>query len=454
MKEIWNIHTTEKAPPSTVLTVSELTHTLKNLIESKFSTLTVQGEITNFKPNSSGHYYFDLKDATAKISAVMFKNAATTLTRLPKEGDQVVIKGALSLYPPHGKYQLVVQNLQFAGQGELLLKLEELKKKLQLAGWFAKERKKALPKFPKRIGVVTSPTGAVIRDIIHILSRRYKGFHLILNPVKVQGEGAAREIAKAIEEFNQHNLVDVLIVCRGGGSLEDLWAFNEEIVAEAIFKSRIPVISAVGHETDFTIGDFVADVRAPTPSAAAEIVISEKRALLDFLQKMERNCGHALSHLLKQHREKLLRFSSHPLFSIPYALTGPHLQRLDEAKKRLDHQVRVMLSEKRLKLVAKKKELSASNPLAKLLHFKEKLRQFGLRLDALFSSQQQLRRAKLKQVVQTLISLDPKNVLKRGYSILFAIKEGSVIVSASELCRGKEILAKLADGQVRMKVDE
>lgn len=453
MKENWNIHNTETPPRSTVLTVSALTFALKNLIESKFTHITVQGEITNFKPNSSGHIYFDLKDANAKISAVMFRSHAKEMEKLPKEGDQVIATGTLSLYPPHGKYQIVVQSLQFAGLGQLLLKLEELKKKLQNLGWFDKERKKPLPKFPKRIGVITSPTGAVIRDILNVLSRRYKGFQLLLNPVKVQGEGAAQEIAKAIIEFNRYNLADVLIVCRGGGSLEDLWAFNEEIVAEAIFKSTIPIISAVGHETDFTIADFVADCRAPTPSAAAEIVISEKSAHLQFLEKSKRSLQHTLGHLLKQHREKLKRYSMHPLFATRYALTGPYMQRLDELKRGIAKANLAILTERKWQLAGKKKELKALNPLSKLIFFKEKLKGLEKRLDASITTQNMLKKEKLKQIVQTLISLDPKQVLKRGYSILFARKEGSVIVSAQELTPGLEIRAQLADGEKNLIVE-
>lgn len=453
MKENCNIHSTETPSRSTVLTVSALTFALKNLIESKFTHIIVQGEITNFKPNSSGHIYFDLKDAGAKISAVMFKSHAKEMTRLPKEGDQVIATGTLSLYPPHGKYQIIVHRLEFAGLGQLLLKLEELKKKLLSLGWFDKERKKPLPKFPKRIGVVTSPTGSVIRDILNVLSRRYKGFHLILNPVKVQGEGSAEEIAKAIDEFNCHKLADVLIVCRGGGSLEDLWAFNEELVAEAIYKSKIPIISAIGHETDFTIADFVADCRAPTPSAAAELVISEKSAHLLFLEKSRRQLQHTLAHLVKQQREKLKRFSSHPLFATPYTLIGPHIQRLDEIKKGIERSSKVILAEKKLRVEGKKKELQALNPLAQLKFFKEKLESLEKRLDTTVTTQNILKKEKLKQIVQTLISLDPKQVLKRGYSILFARKEGSVIVSAQELSPGLEIRAQLADGEKNLIVE-
>ncbi len=219
-----------------VLSVSELTSTIKRILEPNFSSICVRGEISNFKLQSSGHLYFTLKDDGSQISAALFRGNAARLSRMPKEGDQVIASGQISLYAPRGQYQIVVRDIQFLGVGELLLKLHELKNTLEKRGWFSTEYKKALPKFPRRIGVVTSPTGAVIQDILHVLKRRFSGFQVILNPVKVQGEGAAEEIAQAIQDINHHDLADLLIIGRGGGSIEDLWAFNEEIVAKAIFE--------------------------------------------------------------------------------------------------------------------------------------------------------------------------------------------------------------------------
>ncbi|MBA3604330.1 MAG: exodeoxyribonuclease VII large subunit, partial [Parachlamydiaceae bacterium] len=263
-----------QSPP--VLTVTQITHAIKQSLESSFRHVWLQGEISNFKAQGSGHLYFSLKDQGAQIGAVMFRSEAAAIKIPPKDGAQVIIRGEINVYPQSGKYQIVVRELRYVGLGELLVKLEELKAKLYAKGWFNPQLKKPLPKFPKTIGVVTSPTGAVIQDILNVLQRRYPGFHLILNPVRVQGEGAAAEIALAINQFNRYALADVLIVGRGGGSIEDLWAFNEEIVAEAIFNSKIPIISAVGHETDVCLTDFVADARAPTPSAAATMVIADK----------------------------------------------------------------------------------------------------------------------------------------------------------------------------------
>ncbi|MCC5831993.1 MAG: exodeoxyribonuclease VII large subunit [Chlamydiales bacterium] len=440
--------------PSTVITVTQLTAAIKNQLESRFINLTVQGEMSNCKLHSSGHLYFDLKDAGAKIPAVLFRAKESKLSRLPKEGDHVVVTGALSVYPPHGKYQIIAKSIEYQGVGELLMRLEALKKKLGERGWLDADKKKPLPKFPRRIGVVTSPTGAVIRDIIHILSRRYAGFQLILNPVRVQGSEAAYEIAEAIEQMNRHHLCDVMIVGRGGGSLEDLWPFNEEVVARAIFESGIPIVSAVGHETDVTIADFVADVRAPTPSAAAEIVSAEKQHHLQFLEKMRSHLTSALLHRIKHCRATLDGYLRHPLFSSSYALLGGPLQRLDEIKTRLDSLMKQELLRKRYLLEGRKKESRALNPSNQLLLCQNRLSGQIKQLDQSIQNKLAANKQRLKEVIQQLTALDPKNVLKRGYSILFALNEGSVIVSARELRPGKRLEALFSDGKATLRVDD
>jgi exodeoxyribonuclease VII large subunit len=439
--------------PSTYITVSELTFAIKNQLEPRFNALLVQGEISNAKLHSSGHFYFDLKDAAAKISAVMFRPQYQQLNRPPKEGDQVIVRGGLSLYPPHGKYQMLVRSLEFKGIGELLLKLEALKKKLQNLGWFEKERKRGLPKFPRTIGVVTSPTGAVIRDIIQVLSRRFSGFHLILNPVRVQGAEASFEIAQAIKEFNRYQLADLLIVGRGGGSLEDLWAFNEEIVAKAIFESKIPIVSAVGHETDVTIADFVADLRAPTPSAAAEMVTAEKKHHLEFLEKAKKNLTFTLSHQVKRVRTQLRSYQRLPLFSTPYTLFAEPMQKFDEIKSKLDARMRDSLLKKRYSLTARQKEAAALKPTAQLLFFRTEVKQLKKRVEATLLQSLKIKKIKLQEVIQKLQGVDPKNVLKRGYAILFAEKEGSVIVSAQALTPGQNVRALLSDGKAKLTVN-
>jgi exodeoxyribonuclease VII large subunit len=394
---------------STILTVSELTQEVKKKLEPPFRNIRVKGEITNIRYQASGHIYFSLKDQYAQVSAVLFRGTRESISTLPKAGDQIIITGDLTLYAPRGTYQIIVRAVEYSGVGELLLKLHELKEKLQKRGWFDAKHKKPLPLYPKTIGVVTSPTGSVIRDIIHVLNRRFKGFHLILNPVRVQGEGAAVEIAKAINEFNAHHLADLLIVGRGGGSLEALWPFNEEVVAEAIFRSSIPIISAVGHETDVSIADYVADLRAPTPSAAAELSTKELSSQILFLQEVKKRTFRALSQKIREHRYQLEAIRRTSLFASPLALLKDHVQRLDEISSALANAMKQTM-------------LSRKNALA------------------LLSSH--------------LTATNPKNVLRKGYCIPFAEKEGSVILSSRELKAQEKLSLLFHDGKVITKVEE
>lgn len=483
-----------------ILTVSELTEAIKAQLESKFPYVHLQGEISNFKAQSSGHYYFSLKDSLAQISVVMFKGAASLLKSMPKNGDHVVVKGELNIYPPKGNYQLVVRELSQVGLGELLQTLEQLKIKLHQRGWFRSVHKKALPKFPKIIGVVTSPTGAVIQDIINILTRRLGGFHLILNPVKVQGEGAAEEIAQAIEQFNTYPIADVLIVGRGGGSLEDLWPFNDERVATAIFNSRIPIISAVGHETDHCIADYVADVRAPTPSAAAEIVIADKKQHLDHLQVLQKRIRQALMHHIQQNQHKLKGMLRHPVFANPMLLLEKWMQQLDDRSIDIDQQIFRMLSTKKQKLEGRLHQARALNPTNQMMHLKNRLMIYESSFNHRILQELQLQRQKLRQYEEKLLqvweknqkkwhhlfepnkiksdldqlvgnqiksyrqkliyqqeliqSIDPKNLLKKGYGILFAEKSNSVINSVYKLEQGQSARLLLSDGEALITINE
>lgn len=415
-----------------ILSVSQLTLKIKKFLECKFPFVFVQGEISNFKEQASGHLYFTLKDTDSQISAVLFKGNTRGLSRLPKNGDQVVVKGEINLYAPRGNYQVLVRELQYVGIGELLLKWHELKLKLEHLGWFAAAQKKPLPSHPKVIGVVTSPTGAVIQDILNILKRRVAGFHLILNPVRVQGEGAAAEIAKAVEQFNQHGLADVLIVGRGGGSLEDLAPFNEECVAAAIYNSKIPVISAVGHETDFCIADYVADLRAPTPSAAAELVMQEKGQLLEALFILRKRLRDSLSAQIKQHKLRLKAFKDQPVLSSPYAILGKSYQRLDDYRSDLITAMQLQLQRKRQQLTSIQRQATMLRPLTQVT----------------------VLRSKLKQLSAHLKAIDPKNLLTKGYCILFAEKENSAILSAKELAQGERIRILMNDGKIITTVEE
>lgn len=408
------------------LTVSELTAAIKAFLEPNFRGVSVSGEISNFKLQSSGHLYFSLKDKEAQLSAVLFRGNAASLTRLPKEGDQVVVKGEISLYAPRGQYQLVVRELEFAGIGELLLKLHQLKETLKIRGWFDEAQKKSLPRHPRRIGVVTSPTGAVIQDILNVLTRRFSGLHVILNPVKVQGAGAAQEIAKAIDDFNRYQLADLLIIGRGGGSIEDLWAFNEEIVAKSIFESQIPIISAVGHETDFTIADWVADVRAPTPSAAAEIAIAEKSNLLKFLNQAELLSRQRIHQQLKQLQQRLRDLKKHPLLSSPYTLLAQPLQQLDDFRNRLEI-------------------LKPSNQINQL---SQRLLPYPERMKGAMNALLREKKERLKRLFEHLSSLNPKQILKKGYTILFSENDDSIILSAREIAPDQPFKALLHDGHI------
>jgi exodeoxyribonuclease VII large subunit len=461
-----------------VFTISELTYAIKSHLEPYFHGISVQGEVSNFKQQSSGHLYFTLKDADAQLCCVLFKGNSFSLKRLPKDGDQIIAKGELSIYPPRGNYQFIIRELVFSGVGDLLLKLHALKEKLQALGWLDQKHKKALPKFPKTIGIVTSPTGAVIQDILHVLNRRFYNTQILLYPVKVQGDGSAEEIAKAIQEFNQYSLADVLIVGRGGGSLEDLWAFNEEIVAKAIFESKIPIISAVGHETDTSIADFVADLRAPTPSAAAELVIGERDKFLKDLSSYRREMTQHVVQRLQHFHSLLKSIEKQRVFSSSYALLSKEMQHLDDIKEKLDLQINHFLEKKRTLLQAMNNQTRSFNPLFQFKVAKEKLRRAKESLSLSFHSHfsiskksfqtknfvNELVRAFFQKIFREkervgalktlLISIDPKSLLKKGYSILFSEKEDSTILSVKTLKKNETFVALLSDGKMRATVEE
>lgn len=458
--------------------VSELTTAIKNLLEPYFSFLSVKGEISNFKIHSSGHIYFTLKDETSQLFCALFRGNAKALKKMPKDGDLVTVKGELSIYPARGNYQLIVKELNFSGAGELLLKLQELKEKLKNQGWFDPGRKKKIPKIPGKIGIVTSPTGAVIRDVINVLSRRFENFHLILNPVKVQGEGAKEEISKAIYDFNKYRLVDLIIIARGGGSLEDLWAFNEELVAKAIYESEIPTISAVGHETDFSISDFVADLRAPTPSAAAELAILEKAELLNFLKRTNQHLVSHASQKVKNYRQLFLALLKQPSLSTPYTLLGKPMQKLDDIKSRLNTILRALLEKKKLLLLSISKRALLLSPRIELqkqrkelLKIKNNLRQasfclikekketfikrnFYKNIVLYFFKSAKDKYEKLQKLTSHLTSIDPKNLLKKGYSIVFSEKDNSIILSLENISIDSKVKVMLGEGSFKATVNE
>ena len=436
----------------TTLTVTELTASIKQLLEGTYPEVRLQGEISNFKLHTSGHCYFVLKDAGAQIQAVMFRAKAALLKKLPKEGDLVLVQGTIGVYEQRGQYQIIISSMEPQGLGALLAKLEELKKFYASKGYFESSRKKPLPPFPKRIGVITSPTGAVIRDILTILKRRGGRFELILNPVKVQGEGSFQEIAEAIDQMNRYNLADVLIVARGGGSIEDLWAFNEALVVEAIYRSEIPIISAVGHETDVTLSDFVADVRAPTPSAAAEIVIKERAGLFEKLRTTISRSESFITNCLKMRRLSLNALLKHPYLMSSEQLLSKRLMQMDEMQLELDQHLKNQLTKEKLKIARLSHQLQILDPKTQVKALQKNLLRLSLFLNSQMQQNLSKRREKLENCKGQLLAQNPKGILSRGYALLFSEKSQSLIISSKELQRGDPIRAELADGTAHMTV--
>ena len=391
-----------------VHSVSEINRYLKNLIagESPLQNMLVRGEISNFKQYPSGHCYFTLKDKASALKCVMFRSFAQHLRFLPSNGQQVIAGGSLAVYEPDGVYQLYAESLVPEGTGDLALAFEQLKEKLSAEGLFDEVHKKPLPRFPRRIGVVTSLAGAVLRDIYHVSSRRWPMVQLVLYPVQVQGEGAAKQIAEAIAFFNRSCPVDTLIVGRGGGSMEDLQAFNEESVVRAVFASKIPVISAVGHETDFTLIDFVSDKRAATPSQAAELAVPDRAELQRYVQLLSSRLRKVTENYLEERREKLWHLMQRPALKEPQKLLAARRQRLDMAVLKLQQNARSALTE---------------------------------------------RQHSLEVAMEKLEILSPVQVLRRGYGLVE--QERHVLTSVKEVKVGSSIKITLKDGSLSARVE-
>ncbi len=429
------------ASPTQVLTVTELTRRVKELVEGKFPDVWVEGEISNLGVAPSGHVYFTLKDAGAQLSAVMWRPVAGKLTSKPADGLQVVVAGNLSVYEKRGQYQLICTQLMPKGFGALQIAFEQLKGKLAAEGLFDLARKRSIPVLPQRIGLVTSPTGAAIRDFLNIIGRRYPNLHIIVNPVRVQGDGAAEEIAAAVDQFNTLNLVDVIIVTRGGGSLEDLWAFNEEIVARSLARSRIPTISAVGHEIDFTIADFVADLRAPTPSAAAELVVKAKDEFLTVLRQHQQRLNKDLRFQISEARQRL----AHCILRQPAALVRQYQQQVDDLRHRLDQGTGNTLDAKRARLETASEKFKLLSPQALLRGWRQGLDAQAHRFDAIIGRHQQDFRQRLVHLAGKLDLLSPKSTLSRGYSIT-RLADGRIIRSVKAVKAGQTVRTIVLDG--------
>jgi len=436
-----------------IWTVSELTARIKEVLEAQFPAFWVEGEISNFRTSSAGHAYFTLKDETAQLKAVLFKGKGRRIRFEPEDGLQVLAFGGLDLYAPRGEYQLVVELLEPKGLGALQLAFEQLKAKLAAEGLFDPERKRPLPRFPRKIGVVTSPGGAAVRDILQIIARRFADLHIVIAPVRVQGDEAPGEIVEALHDLNRLGDLDVIIVARGGGSLEDLWAFNDEAVARAIAASKVPVISAVGHETDVTIADFVADLRAPTPSGAAELVVEEKETVtLGLVGLYDRLTRSARQRVLR-HRERVELLARRRVLTDPARPVRDLARRLDELTARLAVGLVGARREARHRALLATNSLLSRTPLARISGGAQLLDQVGGRLHSAMEHSAERARHRLGTVVGQLDSLSPLGVLRRGYS-LTRLPSGEIVRSSRQVEPGRDVLVLLHEGTLGARVTE
>jgi exodeoxyribonuclease VII large subunit len=436
----------------TVLTVSELSAQLASVMEERFPAVWIEGEISNFKVYGSGHAYFTLKDEQAQLRCVLFRTRGWRVRFEPRDGLHVMAFGSIEVYAQRGEYQLVVELLEPKGLGALQLAFEQLKERLQAEGLFAAARKRPLPRFPRKIGIVTSPSGAALRDMLRVIGRRFGEIHIVLAPARVQGDGAAAEVAQGIRELNALGGVDVIIVGRGGGSLEDLWAFNDEMLARTIAASKIPVISAVGHEVDFTIADFVADVRAATPSNAAELVVKEKRAVVESLADLDVRLRRAIDRVIALRRERLTRTRGRRVLTDPSRPLRDLERRLDDARARLRQAALSAVRRGEHRVALASRSLRALNPVAHTLNSRRTLTDLRGRLDR--GLRQRLLRAQhdLGIAAGRLDSLSPLAVLGRGYSL--TLTPGRRIVrSWHDVSAGDAVRVLLHEGSLDCRVD-
>jgi exodeoxyribonuclease VII large subunit len=439
------------------LTVSELTERIQGVLETEFVDVWVEGEISNLKLASSGHWYFSLKDEQAQIHAVVWKTDARLIRFRPQDGMKVLARGQLRVYPPRGEYQISIQVLEPLGKGSLQQAFEELKERLEREGLFDPARKRPLPMLPRRIGVVTSPTGAVLRDILRVLRSRYANLEVLVYPALVQGEGAAAEIAQGIRVLNRLTALpgrglDVILLARGGGSLEDLWAFNEEIVARAIAASRIPTISAVGHETDFTIADFVADLRVPTPSAAAERVVQAKEDLQAKIAAIEERRDAAFRLRLARVRARVEAAAAHRVFAAERGRLHVQAQRVDDLARRAETGLARGLERGRSHARRLRERLEAFRFDRQLAARREQLARQTDRLAALFRAHAERRRAALSRLAASLDGLSPLAVLGRGYALVWDEAGGRLVRDAVEIDEGQRLRIRLHRGALRATV--
>ena len=435
-----------------ILSVTDFTRLIRDSLEPRFPDVWIEGEVSNLRMPGSGHTYFTMKDQSSQLRAVLFRSNLQRIRFLMKEGMHVLVRGHLSVYEPRGEYQVVVEQVEPRGIGALQLAWEQLKERLSEEGVFDEHRKRPLPRFPSTVGIVTSLTGAAVRDIVSILCRRCPTIQVVIAPVPVQGEGAANRIASAIRTLGDSGLVEVVIVGRGGGSWEDLWSFNEEIVVRAIAASKVPIVSAVGHETDVTLADFAADYRAPTPSAAAEAVVP---VLDDFVDRVNQSFDRLLRAmrmycLLREHRLQ----RTQEVFGTVRRRMQMQAQQLDDITSVLFNTLRSRLQQIRREAWNLRHELASSGPIISIRQFQVLLPQLIKRLDGHMRSSIDRRRQLVFRRVTALDTLSPLAILNRGYSILHRDPDNRVVRSATEVKAGDLLRARLALGELWCQVKE
>ena len=446
------------APEPKVLSVTELTRKVRSLLESQIGQVWIEGEIANLRKQASGHQYFTLKDDRSQVPCVMFYRPGRTLRQIPlSDGMQVQVRGEMTVYEARGQYQVNVSLVQAAGVGLLQARFEALKRKLDAEGLFDPERKRPLPKFPRTIGIVTSPTGAAIRDMLNILQRRAPWVGVIVHPVRVQGKGAASEIAAAVRELNDFQRlglpeVDVIVVCRGGGSAEDLWEFNEEILARALFDSAIPVVSAVGHEIDFSISDFVADLRAPTPSAAAELIVPDAAEMRRRFAQTRSHLERLLVRVLEQWNARLSFITRSVIFREPGRRLGESAQRLDQVQEALGRELAARINERKQRVESLLGVIRRHRPDQVIRLKQQQLAGVSDQLKETALTQLQARRHRLQKIENVLRVLGPQATLERGYSITTTL-EGELVSSVIQIVPGMRILTHLGDGKIKSEVE-
>jgi exodeoxyribonuclease VII large subunit len=439
------------APLRRIFSVSELNAAVHDLLDREFRDIWVSGEISGAKLAPSGHYYFTLKEQESQLRCVMFRSAHRYLKFKPQDGLAVLARGHLDVYEARGEYQLQVEFLEPQGRGALQLAFEQLKKKLGAEGLFEAARKKPLPKYPRRIGIVTSPSAAVIQDMLNILSRRFPGLHIRLFPAQVQGEAAVEDVCRGIRFFSQSGWADVVIVGRGGGSLEDLWTFNEEAVARVIAASRVPVVSAVGHETDFTVADFVADLRAPTPSAAAELIICTRQELLDRIAAARAKLVQATRYGIAMAARRLHQQGTDRATSLVQRSIGQGLQRIDDLEYHLRERMRAQIGERKRRARGLESRVRYFDPRPRLAADRRRLDAAASAAGHVIRLQVARRGGRMESLSGKLSQLSPLRILERGYAIVMN-EAGAIVKRSVEAPVGSSVQIRLAEGRLGAEV--